>query len=62
MSDMVSWKTVSIAAILALLGVVFNTTRFHLTGAALGLWIVGSVVFAFLLTHGVQYYRINYGQ
>ena len=62
MSDVISWRTVIVSIVLALVGIVFNTTRATLTGTALGIWIVVSVLSAFLLVHGIQYARLNYVQ
>ncbi len=60
MSDVISWRTVIGSTTLALLGIVFNTTRVTLTGTELGIWVVISVLSAFLLVHGLQYARVKY--
>ncbi|NHN59453.1 MULTISPECIES: hypothetical protein [Halorussus] len=59
MSDVVTPRTVGAAIALAVLGIVFNTTRLELTGTALLTWAVASVALAFLLVHGVKYLRLN---
>jgi hypothetical protein len=60
MVDILSPKTVGATAILAVLGIVFNTTREALTGTTQLLWVLATVVVAFVLVHGTQYARLKY--
>lgn len=59
--SLVVTKSTIIASVgLSLIGIIFNTTRFTLTGAALLLWGVSTVLVAVLFVHVTQYMRVKY--
>jgi len=62
MASVISRRTIIVSIALALIGIVFNTTRFSLAGTEFNIWVVVSILSAFLLVHGVQYGRLAYVQ